>query len=170
MEEVEKYLSTTLKIKPEISKGIFIHPKESRFNLLFNQLHKNRRKKKLTVDPKLIMLELDKRTSIIIKNIPDDITSEQFKDIILKFCENINFYYVPLSIRTRKNRRVAFINVINYKNIVPIYMGLMYKMNFVYNNPSVELEICYSKVQGRNELIKRFYFEFKTMDPNNDFL
>ena len=115
----------------------------------------------MSVNPKYIMLGLDKRTSIIIKNIPENYTSEQFKQIVTKFCPYLDFFYVPLKIRTRKKLRVAFVNVINYSQIVPIYMGLIYKMKFVYNYPDVEMEICYSKVQGKNQLIQRFFHEFQ---------
>ncbi len=45
----------------------------------------------------------------------------------------------------------------DYKQIVPIYMGLIYKMNFIYNSPNIKMEICYSKVQGKQLLIKRFF-------------
>ena len=107
------------------------------------------------------MLGLDKRTSIIIKNIPDDITSDQFKQIVINFCPYIDFFYVPLKIRTRKKLRVAFVNVLNYLQIVPIYMGLIYKIKFVYNTPYVEMEICYSKVQGKNQLVQRFFHELE---------
>ena len=99
----------------------------------------------MRVNPKNIMLGLDKRTSIIIKNIPEDITQEQFKQIILKFNPFIDYFFVPNNIKTRKKLRVAFVNVLNYLQIVPIYMGLIYKTKFVYNSPDIEMEICYSK-------------------------
>ena len=115
----------------------------------------------MSVNPKNIMLGLDKRTSIIIKNIPEELTPEQFKKIILNFNPYIDFYYVPLKIKTRKKLRVAFVNVLNFLDIVPIYMGLLYKMKFIYHNPHIEMEICYSKVQGKDLLIKRFFQELK---------
>ena len=40
-------------------------------------------------------------------------------------------------------------------------MGLLYKMKFVYDNPNIGMEICYSKVQGKNQLIQRFINEQK---------
>ncbi len=107
------------------------------------------------------MLGLDKRTSIIIKNIPENFTPEQFKRIIVNLNPEIDFFYVPNKIRTRKKLRVAFVNVLNYLQIVPIYMGLLYKMKFIYQNPDVGIEICYSKVQGKNQLIQRFFHELK---------
>jgi len=155
---VEEYLIKTLKLKLN-NLGIssfFKHPKESRFTTLFSTFKSKKKKKTMRVNPKNIMLGLDKRTSIIIKNIPEDITQEQFKQIVLKFNPYIDYYFVPNNIKTRKKLRVAFVNVLNYLQIVPIYMGLIYKTKFVYNSPDIEMEICYSKVQGKEELIKRF--------------
>ena len=119
----------------------------------------------MTVNPKNCVLGLDKRTSIIIKNIPDYISDEQFKNIVLNFNKEIDFFFVPMNIKTRKNLRVAFVNVLDYKQIVPIYMGL-YKMKFVYSSPNIEMEICYSKVQGKEQLLRRF-FPFPPMLSNN---
>ena len=40
-------------------------------------------------------------------------------------------------------------------------MGLIYKAKFKYNNPDIEMEICYSKVQGKNQLVQRFFHELQ---------
>ena len=159
---LEQYLIKSLNLNDKIISISFTHPKESRFTKLFQTIKTKKKRKTMSVNPKNIMLGLDKRTSIIIKNIPDNITSEQFKRIIIHYCPLIDFFYVPLKIRTRKKLRVAFVNVQNFTQIVPIYMGLIYKMIFVYNNPDIEMEICYSKVQGKNQLIQRFYHELQT--------
>ena len=159
--DLEHYLISSLNLNTKVISRLFRHPKESRFKTLFESIKTKKKRKTMSVNPKNIMLGLDKRTSIIIKNIPDNITSDQFKRIVTNFCPSIDFYYVPLKIRTRKKLRVAFVNVINYTQIVPIFMGLIYKMKFVYNNPDIEMEICYSKVQGKNQLIQRFFHEFQ---------
>ena len=158
---VEKYLIVSLGLNINNTSFIFNHPKESRFKDLFETIKVKKKRKTMSVNPKNIMLGLDKRTSIIIKNIPENYSSEQFKQIVVKYCPFIDFFYVPLKIRTRKKLRVAFVNVLNYSQIVPIYMGLIYKMKFVYNNPDIEMEICYSKVQGKNQLMQRFFHEFQ---------
>ena len=103
---------------------------------------------------------------IIIKNIPDDISDEQFKNIVFNFNKEINFFYIPANIKTRKKLRVAFVNVLNYKQIVPIYMGLLYRMKFRYNNPNIEMEICYSKVQGKPLLLQRFFPNSSSINHN----
>ncbi len=160
--EIENQFIDSLNLSREKVKLILKHPMESRFKQLFSEQKTKKRRKKMIVNPKNIMLDLDKRTSIIIKNIPDYITDEQFEKIIYNFNPNINFFYIPNTIKTRKKLRVAFVNVLNYKQIVPIYMGLLYKIKFNYNNPNIEMEICYSKVQGKNLLLNRFFPNFNT--------
>ena len=155
--EIFNYFINSLNLSPEKVKLILTHPTESRFKELFTESKPKKKRKRMLVDPKNIMLGLDKRTSIIIKNIPDDVTEEQFKKIVCNFCSEINFFYIPNTIKTRKKLRVAFVNVVNYKQIVPIYMGLIYKVKFLYNNPNIEMEICYSKVQGKTLLLQRFF-------------
>ena len=136
----------------------FDRPKESRFKELFEEIKKKRKKKTkaMKVDPKNVALGLDKRTSIIVKNIPKEISARQFHDILLNLCSDIDYYYVPINIKSRKKLRVAFVNVKDYKNIVPIYMGLLYKNKFTYEKSDVNMEICYSKYQGKERLIQRF--------------
>ena len=155
---VQDFLINTLNLELDELKicSIFNHPKESRFSIFFRSIKSKKKKKTMRVNPKNIMLGLDKRTSIIIKNLPENITQEQFKQIVLKFNPYIDYYFVPNNIKTRKKLRVAFVNVLNYLQIVPLYMGMIYKTKFVYNSPEIEMEICYSKVQGKDELIKRF--------------
>ena len=164
-QKIEKYLITSLHLSPIKIKQILKYPTESRFKEFFSQHKVKKKRKTMTVNPKNCVLGLDKRTSIIIKNIPDYISDEQFKNIVLNFNKEIDFFFVPMNIKTRKNLRVAFVNVLDYKQIVPIYMGL-YKMKFVYSSPNIEMEICYSKVQGKEQLLRRF-FPFPPMLSNN---
>ena len=161
--EIFNYFIDSLNLSPEKVKLILTHPTESRFKELFTESKPKKKRKRMLVDPKNIMLGLDKRTSIIIKNIPDYLTEERFKKIVYNFCSVINFFYIPNTIKTRKKLRVAFVNVVYYKQIVPIYMGLIYKVKFLYNNPNIEMEICYSKVQGKTLLLQRF---FPNINPN----
>ena len=163
--QIENYLIKSLKLSPLKLKNMFQYPSESRFKEFFTQHKAKKKRKTMKVNPKNVNLGLDKRTSIIIKNIPDYISDDQFRSIILNLNKNIDFFYVPSNIKTRKNLRVAFVNVLESKQIVPIYMGL-YKMKFVYSSPNIEMEICYSKVQGKEQLMRRF-FPFPLFINNN---
>ena len=155
---IVNYLVNSLNLSSNKIRLLLNHPIESRFKDLFKfKPQKKKKRKVMNVNPRNIMLGLDKRSSIIIKNISDDLNEMQFKRIVFTFSKEIDFFYIPQNIKTRRNLRVAFVNVLNYKQIVPIYMGLLYKMKFIYSSPKIKMEICYSKVQGKEQLIKRFF-------------
>jgi len=156
---IENYLIESLKLPEKNSEKclLFKYPKESRFKLLFDSIKTKKRKRTMSINPKNIILGLDKRTSIIIKHIPEYFTPQLFMKVIAQYTTDLDFFYIPSEMRTRRKLRVAFVNVLDPLQIVPIYMGLLYKSKFIYNNPNIQMEICYSKAQGKNQLIKRFF-------------
>jgi len=137
----------------------FSSPPSSRFESLFLYLNKinSTTKKKFVVSytilPDQVMQGEDKRTTIIIKNIPKNVKKKEIRNMIEKY-GNINFLAVSKD-KNIANFIVAYLNVINYKSIVPIYMGLR-KHTFNYQGKKINIEIYYSKVQGKDELKKLF--------------
>ena len=96
----------------------------------------------------------DKRTSIIIKNIPNTITKEYIKKV-LEGIGNINYLYVPYDKVINRNLGFAFVNVVNYKNIINLYNRLI-EYNFENMLLNDNIEVYYSKIQGKNALSKMF--------------
>ena len=96
----------------------------------------------------------DKRTSIIIKNLPNSINKEFINEMLLGV-GNINYLYLPFDKYSNKNLGFAFVNMVNYRSIIQLYNKLKeYKFDkFEMKRP---VEICYSKVQGKNELSQMF--------------
>ena len=135
----------------------FNSPSSSRFESLFLILDKINGKKKKNISyiifPERIISSEDKRTSILIKNIPKNIKKKEIRNMIEKFA-NINFLGLTQDKKT-KSFIIAYLNVINYKSIVPIFMGLR-KHIFNYNNKDIITELYYSKYQGKEEL-KSFF-------------
>ena len=130
-------------------------PEESRFNKFFSENKKDKNMStKLQLNGHKILIGEDKRTTILIKNIPKNMTKNQLK-IIIENIANINYIYIPLFMYSADNLRCAFVNVINSKSIIDIYLKLK-KFNFVYDNPNTKIEICYSKLQGKKALIDNF--------------
>ena len=133
----------------------FKSPSSSRFDSLFKYLEKHKKKKKHTksyiIFPERIIGGEDKRTSILIKNIPKNIKTKEIRGIVEKF-GNINFLRITQD-KKFNSFLIAYINVINYKTIVPIFMGLR-NYTFNYDNKIVETKIFYSKFQGREKLKK----------------
>ena len=138
----------------------FKSPSSSRFESLFLSLSKIDAYKKNTytsfiILPERIIQGEDKRTTILIKNIPKII--REIRSMIEKY-GNINF----LGIAQDPNSEdfiVAYFNVINYKSVVPIFMGLR-KHTFNYFNKIVLIELYYSSIQGKEELKKVFKVEY----------
>lgn len=133
----------------------FEKPSKSRFNKFFEE-NENRQFEdiKLQLNGHKIYTGEDKRTTILIKNIPKNMTKNQFKMVLEKIA-NINYIYIPLFMLTRDNLRCAFVNVVNSKSIIDIYLKLR-KINFKYDNPNTKIEISYSNLQGRKALIDNF--------------
>ena len=136
----------------------FEKPEVSRFNKFFSENKNNSFVgKKLQLNGHKIFTGEDKRTTILIKNIPRNMTKNQLKLIIEKIA-NINYIYIPLFMLSADNLRCAFVNVVNSKSIIDIYLKLR-KINFVYDNPNTKIEICYSYLQGKKALIDNFRAE-----------
>ena len=81
-------------------------------------------------------------------------TKNQLK-LILEKIANINYIYIPLFMLSNDNLRCAFVNVVNSKSIIDIYLKLK-KINFAYDNPNTKIEITYSQLQGKKALIDNF--------------
>jgi len=143
----------------------FEKPEESRFHKFFLENKNNCFVgKKLQLNGHKILTGEDKRTTILIKNIPRDMTKNQLK-LILEKITNINYIYIPLFMLSADNLRCAFVNVVNSKSIIDIYLKLK-KFNFVYDNPNTKIEISYSNLQGKKALIDNFKEERNIFKKN----
>ena len=136
----------------------FKSPESSRFESFFISIYKKEKKNKKKakkqskiIFPEKIIRNEDKRTSLMIKGIPIDISKKEIRNIIEKY-GNLNYLYIikdPKNIE--HNTSIAFVNVVNYKSIIPLYMNLRnYKFN--KNGNVYNIEIIYSNVQGKEQL------------------
>ena len=141
----------------------FNSPLSSRFQNYFNFLNKTegmKKKKKSTsliIFPDKIMQGEDKRTSIVIKNIPKNMKKKDIRNMVEKY-GNINFLTIAKD-KEKESYMNAYLNMINYKSIIPIYMGLR-KVTFNYQGNIINIQIVYSEVQGKSELKKIFNNEY----------
>jgi len=145
----------------------FKSPESSRFESFFISIYKKEKKikKKMKKQSKIIFPEKiirneDKRTSLMIKGIPVDISKKEIRNIIEKY-GNLNYLYIIKDPKNKDNNTsIAFINVVNYKSIIPLYMNLRnYKFNS--NGNVYNIEIIYSNVQGKeqlNQYVKKINF------------
>jgi hypothetical protein len=147
----------------------FSSPNSSRFESFFlsivkekNTLNKKIKNSKI-IYPEKIARNEDKRTSIIIKGIPHNLSKNEFKNYLDKF-GNINYLYKTKEIKNkRKNTSIAFINVINYKSIIPLFMDLR-NLNQKNNSDEDNIEISYANIQGKiplKEYVEKKYLKFR---------
>ena len=144
----------------------FKSPLNSRFESLFvsiikmeNPLNKHNNRSN-TIYPEKIARNEDKRTSIVIKGIPKNMPKNEVRNLLDKF-GNINFLYIINSSTNENNNNtsIAFVNLINFKSIIPLFMNLRnYKIEKY--GKSYSLKISYSSVQGKLKL-KEFIKKYK---------
>ena len=146
----------------------FNRPNSSRFESFFRSISKNdssskkkKRNKSSSICPEKIVRNEDKRTSIIIKGIPTDMPKKEFRDLIEKY-GNLNYLYIAKDLKSdgEKKTSIAFINLINYKTIIPLFMNMRnYQIN--RNGEMYSIKLMYASVQGKKQLkqyIKKAYF------------
>ena len=92
----------------------------------------------------------DKRTSIVIKGIPPDVSKKEVRNILEKY-GNLNYLYITKNINNNEDTSTAYVNVINYKTVIPLFMNLR-NYQFNRNGKIYNIKIMYSAIQGKKQL------------------
>ena len=152
------------------------HPSQSRFHELFkrlNELNKTesnekaknknikKKKKKNIMELNLYKIQngIDKRTSLMIKNIPKGIEEIDVVKWLLQLA-NLNYVFVPKDEFSNKILGFAFINVCEYTDILQLLQKLAFiencNNNNINNTNNKKIEVIYSHKQGLKSLSKSF--------------
>ena len=118
-----------------------------------NTSHEERKKYKIIIED--IINEKDQRTTIMLKNIPRDI-SQLFLMSFLnnKYKGKFNFLYLPIDFVKKINVSYAFLNLKNSKDIIEIYLDLHDKpWSFCKNKNAY---ISYARIQGFKSISEHF--------------
>ena len=149
------------------------HPQTSRFSNLFNtsnslqvnysfpidslsSIQFTKPKNRLTISAENIYSGIDTRTSIMIKNLPTSLSKDKATMWIQSICD-VDYVYIPVDQTGNKIFGFAFVNVINFKDILLFCDEV--NSNILFPNVK-KVEICYSKIQGVGSLMKAFGKEF----------
>lgn len=155
-----------LELFPKLS-----HPTQSRFHEFFKKLkelnknetttdnkknkssHKKNKKNIMELNLYKIQNGIDKRTSLMIKNIPKGIDEINVVKWLLQLVK-LNYVFVPKDEFSNKILGFAFINVCDYTDILELLKKLSVLEN--HNNNKKKIEVIYSHKQGLKSLTKSF--------------
>ena len=116
-------------------------------------------------DNRHLMLDLDavenghdNRTSLMVRNIPNKYTQQM---LLSEFTEHvhgpgsIDFFYLPIDFKNRCNRGYAFINFVDYRDILTFHRRYYGKHWRTFNSDKI-CDITYARIQGKSAMLKRF--------------
>jgi hypothetical protein len=112
----------------------------------------------LMLDLEAVEHDLDSRTSLMVRNIPNKYTQ---KMLLNEFHDNglgpgtIDFFYLPIDFKNRCNRGYAFINFVDYKDILTFHRQYFGKHWRTFNSDKI-CDITYARIQGKAAMLKRF--------------
>jgi hypothetical protein len=112
----------------------------------------------LMMDLELVEIGQDTRTSLMVRNIPNKYSQQM---LLSEFDSNghgpgiIDFFYLPIDFKNRCNRGYAFINFVNYKDILGFHRRYFGKHWRTFNSDKI-CDITYARIQGKDAMLKRF--------------
>ena len=100
----------------------------------------------------------DSRTSLMVRNIPNKYTQQM---LLSEFAESghgpgkIDFFYLPIDFKNKCNRGYAFINFVDFRDIIPFHQQYFCQHWRVFNSDKI-CDITYARIQGKSGMLKRF--------------
>lgn len=120
--------------------------------------NEDRDNRHLLLDLDAVEVGKDTRTSLMVRNIPNKYTQQM---LLSEFTEHghgpgvIDFFYLPIDFKNRCNRGYAFINFVDYKDILPFHRRYFGKHWRTFNSDKI-CDITYARIQGKAAMLKRF--------------
>lgn len=124
----------------------------------------------LILDIEAVKKAQDKRTSLMIRNIPNKYTQSM---LLNEFKESshgpgkIDFFYLPIDFRNKCNRGYAFINFNDYRDIISFYEQYNGKRWNIFKSEKICC-VTYARIQGKDSMMKRFQ-NSSLMERNEDY-
>ncbi|KAJ5107554.1 meiosis protein MEI2 [Penicillium angulare] len=111
-----------------------------------------------TIDTIRICQDSDTRTTVMLKNVPNDMSWQNLKEILdLTSAGRYDFMYLRMDFEERQNVGYAFVNFVSARDIIPFFVQRhgQYWPGFPAS-PAKIAEISYATSQGRAALIEKF--------------
>ena len=135
-------------------------------NNSINIVKKNQKPNTYEINIKKILTFEDKRTTLMIRNIPNKFTKDNFLYLFNKEFEGkFNCFLLPTDFNEKKNFGYCFINFLDPLDIIYFYYRFNGK-NWPGTNSKKICEIIYSKIQGINKMIR--HYPIKSIFIKND--
>lgn len=114
------------------------------------------KKFELNVDIKKVICLEDRRTTVMIKNIPNKFTRDMLLNIIdQNFKGAYDLFILPTDVNRYKNFGYSFINF-TCSYYIPYFYFIFNGKKWSSTNSQKICEITYSKIQGRNNLLSHY--------------
>ncbi|KAI3432299.1 hypothetical protein D9Q98_003859 [Chlorella vulgaris] len=98
----------------------------------------------------------DKRTTLMVKNIPNKYTQKMLLALVEeRFRGMFDFFYLPIDFKNKCNVGYAFINMVRPEYIVPLVEELHGKKWPKFNSEKI-CHIAYGRIQGKTALVQHF--------------
>eukprot|EP00924_Labyrinthula_sp_SR-Ha-C_P013786 augustus_masked-scaffold_5-processed-gene-13.13-mRNA-1 protein AED:0.03 eAED:0.66 QI:0/-1/0/1/-1/1/1/0/533 len=98
----------------------------------------------------------DPRSTIMVRNIPNKYTQKMLlEELDVLFKGKYDFFYLPIDFKNKCNVGYAFVNMIDFHNLIEVYNTFNNKHWTRFNSEKV-CEVTYAKIQGKLSLINRF--------------
>jgi RNA recognition motif-containing protein len=100
----------------------------------------------------------DRRSSLMVRNIPNKYTQQM---LLSEFAntghgsDKMDFFYLPIDFKNKCNRGYAFVNFVDYKDIIPFFSQYT-KCGWKRFNSDKICDITYARIQGKAAMLKRF--------------
>ncbi|KNB44446.1 protein MEI2-like 1 [Blastocystis sp. subtype 4] len=124
---------------------------------------KNREREDNRIDIEKVKRGEDKRTTLMVRNIPNGFTREVFVRIINKKCKNrYDFLYLPMDQKTHCNMGYGYINMIDLESVVLLYENFNdYK--WPHTRSEKVCSICYGRLQSDTEDLIEYCSDWSVM-------
>lgn len=100
----------------------------------------------------------DRRSSLMVRNIPNKYTQQMLLsefDATGHGPGKMDFFYLPIDFKNKCNRGYAFVNFVNFKDIIPFFSQYN-KCGWKRFNSDKICDITYARIQGKTAMLKRF--------------
>jgi hypothetical protein len=131
--------------------------------------YRNADKSQFVINLDAVRLDLDTRTTIMIKNIPNKYTQKMLLNTInRKFRGAYDFLYLPIDFKNRCNVGYAFLNFVHYSYIPDFYHEFDGKKWEKFNSEKI-CALAYARIQGRLALLNHFQTSSVMQQENSKF-